>query len=107
MKNNKNIVMLILVFNFAFFISFGNFFILDKGVNYSGGENSLHKDIINLSHSGKFSQFFVEDYNTAGGDGFQYIKIALGEESVPPYSLRPLYPKFIGSDHVLSSCSSE
>ncbi|RXJ95815.1 hypothetical protein CRU94_04170 [Arcobacter sp. AHV-9/2010] len=85
--------------NFAVFISFSNFFVFERGiaevdlVNYSKPLVDMHE----LSNEGKIKNFYVENFNSAYGDGTEYMKMALGEESFPPYSLRPFYPKFIGS----------
>lgn len=35
--------------------------------------------------------------NSAWKDSYQYFRIAMGKQSIPPYSLRPLVPKAIGA----------
>jgi len=98
MNNTKNSLILIIIFNFALLITFSNFSILEPGVQKANINNLFQEEeeMINLSYNGQLRDFFVESYNASAGDGFQYMKIALGEESFEPYTLRPLYPKLIG-----------
>lgn len=98
MSSTKNSLILIIIFNFALLITFSNFSMLGKGINKVDVNQvfQVEKDMINLSVNGQLRDFFVESYNAASGDGFQYIKLALGEESIEPYSLRGLYPKLLG-----------
>ena len=42
------------------------------------------------------SYYYFEQFNGAGSDSLEYLKIAAGKESIPPFSLRPAYPKAIG-----------
>ena len=42
------------------------------------------------------SYYYFEQFNYGGSDSIEYLKIAAGKESFPPFSLRPLYPKIVG-----------
>ncbi len=93
------LIAFIILLNFSIFISFSNFFVFEPGiakvdsVEYSKPLIEMYE----LSKAGKVQTFYVENFNSAYGDGTEYMKMALGETSFPPYSLRPFYPKFIGS----------
>jgi hypothetical protein len=71
---------------------------LERGViSYVPGTDTNVDEVIAISEKGKFNFFFNTDKNSAYGDEVEYIKIALGEKSIPPYSLRPLLPRLVGS----------
>ena len=77
-------------------ITFSNFSILEKGIQKNKNLFITEKEMIDLSSHGQLKAFFVEEYNAASNDGFEYMKMALGEESIEPFSLRVLYPKLLG-----------
>ncbi|MCF8034402.1 MAG: hypothetical protein K9K66_18395 [Desulfarculaceae bacterium] len=97
-------LLLALLLNLAIYVSFANFFPLERGIARHGkiaaalsGESG--KDVQRLadkSKTGKFSFLYVEPFNNAHGDGTQYMLQALGHQSYPPFSLRPLLPRAIG-----------
>lgn len=88
-----------ILINFAIIISFSNFFVFERGIANVNTVNYT-EPLLNskeLSEIGKGEQFYIEYFNSAYGDGTEYMKMAIGKDSYPPYSLRPFYPKFIGS----------
>ena len=97
MKTKRFYILLMILLNFSIFISYSLFFPLEKGIiSYVPGTDTNVDEAIAISEKGKFNFFFNADKNSAYGDGVEYIKIALGEKSIPPCSLRPLLPRFIG-----------
>ncbi len=93
------LIAFIILLNFGMFISFSNFFVYEPGIEKVDSVEDYKPlfEMYELSKEGKVKSFYVENFNSAYGDGTEYMKMALGEESYPPYSLRPFYPKFIGS----------
>ncbi len=103
-QRKRGLIIFALLFNLAIYISMSMFFIGEKGVNYLSKEemyslnNNVSKKVFDLyiSEEGKGKGFFVENYNSAWGDGSHYMAMALGYDSIPPYSLRPFMPKLVG-----------
>lgn len=106
-KHLRVLIVFFLLFNLAMTISFSNFFPLERGIEKLDFQKALKDksddfspellELIEISKTGKFNNFFTEEYNGAYGDALHYMKMAIGESTIPPYSLRPLMPKLVGS----------
>ena len=97
-KTKRLYILLAILLNFSIYVSFSNFLPLERGIiTYVHETNTTLDEAIAMSQKGELKSMFNEDKNSAWGDGVEYMKMALGEKSYLPYSLRPLYPKFIGS----------
>lgn len=97
-KNLRLYIIIGILLNFSLYVSFSNFLIFERSIN-TQKENNYTKALLELkalSQTGKAKGFFVEEFNGAYGDSTQYMRMALGEESYPPYSLRPFFPKLVG-----------
>lgn len=103
--NKRKIILLFLLLNLSVYITISMFFPFEKGVNFipvnEAAENwcaSCPSNIFKIYRDGegKGKNFFIENFNSAYGDGANYMAMALGHESIPPYSLRPFMPKFVG-----------
>jgi len=101
--SRRRIVYLLLVINAAFNVAFADWLPFERGIigyDDSGTLTSLDdrgaQQLLDLSKRGSGSGFFVEIMNSAYGDGLEYQQMALGNESFPPYSLRPMVPILVG-----------
>lgn len=96
-------VIVLMLFNLATYVTFANLFPFDPGVMTPNRAliepSATPADLEWLeteSKNGLVDYFFVENSNRVRDDGLQYMLMALGEDSFPPYSLRPLVPAFVG-----------
>lgn len=95
--NTKNSlwVSIIALMSLIFVSSTAINFPLEPAIEYPDKEQCIVTAIKN-----KFDEDICshrEFLNSAWGDSLEYFTIAAGEESYPPYSLRPLVPKVIGT----------
>lgn len=99
LEKKRLLIAFAILINFAIFVSFSNFFPLERGIA-KVDKIEYSEPLLNLkalSEKGEIKAFYVEYFNSAYGDGTEYMKMAIGDDSFPPYSLRPFYPRIVGS----------
>lgn len=80
----------------AFTIVMGGFFPLEPAIiDPHSGPIELFRSTFGFMPE-ITSEHFIEHFNSAYGDSYQYLLMATGEQSIPPYALRPFYPSIIG-----------
>lgn len=94
------VLLMALIAQIALAAGFTHFLPLEPGITAVGtAEKSATplRTIESLVATSRYKRLFTESFNSASGDGSNYMLMAKGEKSYPPYSLRPVMPFVVGT----------